>query len=99
MRESLVVMTFRKIGIINIILVIIIAVFGLDPWYYLMLTVAQLVFVPLILEIILENDTGWIAKYLSYFVVLASFAIFLLELTARWAPVLSGIYLAFTIMI
>lgn len=92
-------MTFRKIGIFNIILVVIIAVFGLNPWYFLMLTVAQLIFVPLTLEIILKNDTGWLAKYLSYLAVLASLAIFLLELTAIWAPVLAGIYFAFTIMI
>ena len=92
-------MTFRKIGIINIILVIIIAVFGLNPWYYSMLTVAKLIFVPLTLEITLKNDTGRMMKYLPYFAIVASFAIFLLELTAIWAPVLSGIYFVFTIMI
>jgi len=94
-------MTFRKLGIMNIVLVMMIALFGVHQWYFLMLTVAQLVFVPLTLDLIIKNDEGWLAKYLPYFSMPAFFAVLILQLTnvTKWDTMLAGIYFFFTFMI
>ena len=101
MKENLNVMTFRTLGMTNILLVMVIVIFGVHPWYFLMLTSAQLVFVPLTLDLFIKNDDGWLAKYLPYFSVPAFLAILILQLTdvTRWDPLLAGIYFAFTVMI
>lgn len=94
-------MTFRKLGIMNIVLVMMIALFGVHQWYFLMLTAAQLVFVPLTLDLIIKNDDGWLAKYLPYFSIPAFFALLILQLTnvTKWDTMLAGFYFVFTIMI
>src|SRR5690625_1200075 len=101
MKENLNVMTFRTLGMTNILLVMVIVIFGVHPWYFLMLTSAQLVFVPLTLDLFIKNDDGWLAKYLLYFSVPAFLAILILQLTdvTRWDPLLAGIFFAFSVMI
>lgn len=101
MKESLPAMTFREIGIINSALFLIVAILGSSPWYFLLLTVAQLVFVPLTLRLIMKNDNGWIHKSYLYIGTLAFIAIVLLQMTneTTWDLFLAMIYFIFTLMV
>ncbi|WP_164669269.1 YndJ family protein [Virgibacillus doumboii] len=94
-------MTFRNIGIINIFILFVIAVLGVHPWHFLLLTVAQLVYVPLILNLVMKNDDGKYARYLPYLGIPAFLTVILLQVTSEtsWDPFLAIIYFLFTLLI
>ncbi|SHF91629.1 YndJ family protein [Ornithinibacillus halophilus] len=71
-------MTFRNIGLCNILLLIFIGLFGINPWYELLLTVAQIVFVPLVLHLVIDDENKKNSpKYLVHLTIVASLAVFL----------------------
>jgi len=93
-------MSNSKFIIGHLFLFIIVAFLSLNPWPFLLLTIAQLLYVPLVLRmIIIKGD--WFASNYYYFAVPAYFAIAILQITSAtiWDVVLAGIYLVFTIAI
>lgn len=93
-------MTLRNFGIIHIALFAFVAMFSENPWPYLMLTVAQFVYMPIGLRLIGSKD-DWFTKRYAYFAVPAYTAVALLQIipTSKWDGLLAGIYLAFTLVI
>ncbi|MCG3420384.1 YndJ family protein [Oceanobacillus jordanicus] len=93
-------MTFNKVAIGMIGLFLILTLFGTGPWYYLLLSIAQLVFVPLTLHLLGKAEQRFF-RILPYAALLGLTAVFLLEMTQRtpWDIVLALFYLAFTILV
>lgn len=93
-------MTFRKIALIHTILFLIVAFFSVSPWYYLMLTAAQLIYVPLALQLIMKKE-DWFTRFYPYISTPAYLAVALLQLTSQtaWDGLLAAIYLLFTFFI
>lgn len=89
----------RKFAFIHILLFIVIAILSKNPWPYLLLTVAQIVYVPIALKMVM-NRTDWFSKYYYYFAIPANISIALLQTTTtNLSIVLAIIYLAFTVCI
>ena len=86
-------MTYKILASIHIILFTFTALFTVNPWYFLMLTIAQLLFVPLTLQLILKLK---IRMY--YFVLPAVFSVIVLQITEKTSFdfILAFIYLLFT---
>lgn len=93
-------MTFRRFIFIHLILFLIIAVFSAAPWPSIMLTVAQLLFIPIALKLVMY-DGDWFSKRYFMFAVPAYLAVSILQLTGEttWDGLLSVIYLGFTILV
>lgn len=91
-------MTLRTIGLLNVLLFIFVAIFASGPWYYLLLTVAQIIFVPLMLHMVIGDDERLLAKMLPLISVPALISVMLLQVTSStaWDPVLAGLYFVFT---
>ncbi|WP_313893023.1 YndJ family protein [Psychrobacillus sp.] len=90
-------MTFKKIAILHIILFLIVIIFSMTPWYFLMLTAAQLVFVPLTFQLIWKQEY----KLYYYFAIPAFAAVFILQTTVPvgWNILFAIIYLLFTLVV
>ncbi|MBR7795115.1 hypothetical protein GT022_03530 [Agaribacter marinus] len=101
MKGSLKAMTFFKVACMNSVLFILIILYGEDSWYLLILSAAQLIFVPYMLHIILKEQRGWIPTFYPYFGIVASIAIFVLQITqdSPIDTILATIYFMFTIML
>ncbi|WP_036184746.1 YndJ family protein [Ureibacillus manganicus] len=86
--------------LLSIILFLVAVVFGQDSPYFLMLTVAQTVYVPLILQMITKKD-DWFSRYYTYFAFPAYISVILLHITHQslWDGLLAGIYLLFTCIV
>ncbi|WP_342567726.1 YndJ family protein [Psychrobacillus sp. FSL K6-4046] len=89
-------MTYKRIAISHTILFLIVAAFSVEPWYFLMLSVAQILFVPLVLKLVLKDD-----HLIYYFVIPAVIAVSILQITedSRIDSLLALIYLLFTFII
>ncbi|MBP1948658.1 YndJ family protein [Virgibacillus litoralis] len=94
-------MTFRNIGLCNILIVLVIAIFSPHPWYFMMLTVAQLVYVPLTLHLVMEGDNWKVPRFLPYLAIPAFAAVIFLQVTndTAWDTVFTVIYFLFTLFI
>ncbi|EQB36625.1 hypothetical protein M948_16465 [Virgibacillus sp. CM-4] len=94
-------MTFLKVAGANSILFIIIALTGNHSWYFLLLTAAQLLFVPCMLHIVLRQEESWISTYFPYAGIMASISIFILQFSQETSmdTILAILYLLFTVMI
>lgn len=90
-------MTFKRIALLHIILFLVVLIFSANPWYFLMLTVAQLLFVPLILRLILKREN----RLYYYFAIPAFIAVAILQTTTdtKWDVLLAAIYLLFTFVV
>ena len=89
-----------KFASIHSVLFIVVVVFSEDPWPFLMLTIAQLVYVPFALRLIMtKND--WFSKHYYFFAIPAYLAVALLQITpdSKWNGLLAAVYLVFTISI
>ncbi|WP_158633920.1 YndJ family protein [Radiobacillus deserti] len=73
-------MNMKTVSIGNLLLLLILIFFQSYAWYYLLLTVAQLVFVPLVLHILLETK-GEKHPFLVFLFTIASVAVFTLQVT------------------
>ena len=92
-------MTMRNFSLIHILLFIVVAIFSKDPWPFLMLTAAQLVYVPIILKLVMVKG-DWFSRYYMYFAVPAYIAVALLQITSsKWDVLLAAVYLLFTCVI
>lgn len=92
-------MSMRNFIGIHILLFIVVAIFSTDPWPFLMLTAAQLVYVPIILRgVMVKGD--WLSRYYMHFAVPAYIVVALLQMTSsKWDGLLAGVYLLFTSVI
>ncbi len=92
-------MKIRNFIILHLLLGIAVAVVSSNPWPSLMLTVAQLVYVPIALRFVfIKGD--WFSKNYFYFAMPAYVAVALLQITSsKWNSMLAGVYLLFTIVI
>lgn len=89
----------RKFAFFHSFLFIVIAFLSKDPWPYLLLTVAQLVYVPIALKMVM-NKSDWFSKYYSFFSIPAYVSIAILQTTTPTFPALFAfIYFAFTVCI
>lgn len=89
----------RKFVLIHFLLFIAIAFFSQNPWPYLLLTIAQIVYVPVILRILIKRG-DWFAKYYYYFAIPAYASVAVIQiLSPEWAAIPGIIYFAFTVMI
>lgn len=86
-------MNYKMLVFIHIVLFAITALFTVNPWYFLMLSIAQVVFVPLALQLILQVELR-----LYYFVIPAIISVILLQATTETSfdILLAFIYLLFT---
>ncbi|GEL77859.1 YndJ family protein [Tenuibacillus multivorans] len=85
----------HKSGLINIFILVMIAIFTPHEWYYLLLTVAQLVYVPLVLGSFIKNNS------IVWFAIPAFLSVIVLQLTSQTSGdlLLATIYFAFTIVV
>ncbi|MEK5037576.1 YndJ family protein [Sporosarcina sp. FSL K6-3457] len=93
-------MKIRNFAIVHVLLFLTVAMLSENPWPFLMLTVAQLVYVPIALRLIwIKFD--WFAKRYWYFAIPAYTAVALLQITpaSKWDILLAAVYLLFTIVI
>ncbi|GGA43920.1 YndJ family protein [Psychrobacillus lasiicapitis] len=90
-------MTFKRIALLHIILFIVAVIFTVGPLYFLMLTVAQLLFVPVTLQLILKKEK----RFYYYFAIPAFLSIFILQVTpqTKLDVVFAAIYLLFTFVV
>jgi len=93
-------MKIRNFAIIHVVLFLAVAVLSENPWPYLMLTVAQLVYVPIALRLIWIKD-DWFARRYHFFAIPAYTAVTLLQIipASKWDIPLATIYLLFTLVI
>ena len=89
----------RKFVLIHFLLFIIIAVFSKDPWPFLLLTIAQIVYVPVALRFVM-NRGDWFSKRYYYFALPAYVSIAIIQVfSPEWSVIPAMIYLAFTVII
>ncbi|SOC42672.1 YndJ family protein [Ureibacillus acetophenoni] len=93
-------MIWNKWTFISIILFLIAVIFGQDPPYLLLLTVAQVVYVPLMLQLILKKDS-WFSRYYAVFTIPAFISVVILHITdqSEWDVLFAAIYLLFTCVV
>ncbi|WP_246031498.1 YndJ family protein [Salibacterium salarium] len=94
-------MTFWTVGCLNVLLFLVIIIFSAHAPYFLMLTAAQLLYVPFTLHVIMNKDKSWIATYLPSLSIPVFLAVFLLHITDQTAldTLLATLYFVFTILI
>ncbi|WP_170158528.1 YndJ family protein [Aquisalibacillus elongatus] len=85
----------HNIGLINVVVLAIIAVLTPHPWYFLILAAAQLIFVPIVLSSIIQT------KRIIWFAFTAYLAVVFIHLTPdmMWHGILAAIYLLYTLAI
>ena len=89
----------RNFVFIHFLLFILIAIFSENPWPYLMLTIAQIVYVPIALRIVLQRG-DWLSKHYLYFAIPAYVSVAIIQLISPdWAAYPAFIYFIFTICI
>ncbi|MFS0691042.1 YndJ family protein [Sporosarcina sp. 179-K 8C2 HS] len=89
----------RKFVLIHFLLFMIIAVFSKDPWPYLLLTIAQIVYVPIALRFVLKRGE-WFSKLYYYISIPAYVSVAIIQLfSPDWSAIPAIIYLAFTVFI
>ncbi|MCG7335912.1 YndJ family protein [Sporosarcina sp. ACRSM] len=90
----------RNFLILYVVLFLGVAYFSVNPWPSLMLTVAQLVYVPIALRLIVKKD-DWFTKCFPFIFIPAYMAVVLLQLTAsaKWEILLATVYLSFTVVV
>ncbi|BDH61297.1 membrane protein [Lysinibacillus sp. PLM2] len=93
-------MFWNKWTLISIVLFLVAVVFGEDEPFLLMLTVAQIAYVPLTLRMIMKRN-DWFSRYYPYFTIPASFSVIFLHITnpTSWDYLFAAIYLLFTCVV
>ncbi len=93
-------MTFRKFTFIHLILFLMVAIFNVAPWPFLMLTVAQLLYIPIVLNFVMRKG-DWLRKYYFWIAIPAYLAIVVLHVSneTQIDRLLAAVYFIFTIII
>ncbi|WP_196493862.1 YndJ family protein [Ornithinibacillus caprae] len=102
MKGRLPTMILRNLAIINSIILIVMVVFiGVEPWYDVLLTVAQVVFVPFVLHLVIRDQRTTISTYLGYLSIPSTMSVFMLQVTENPMidSLLAFIYFLFTIAV
>ncbi|QGM29262.1 hypothetical protein GI482_02100 [Bacillus sp. N3536] len=96
MKECFRQMTYKWMAILHTFLFLFVATFSVTPWYFLMLTVAQILFVPLVLRLVLRTE-----QRIYFLVIPAIIAVSLLQMTGetKFDILLAFIYLLFTLVV
>ncbi|WP_034301229.1 YndJ family protein [Bacillus cihuensis] len=86
--------------LLSIILFLLVVFFGKGPWHLLLLTGAQIVYVPLTLKLILTKG-DWFSKFYPFISIPAYLSIVLIQLTTNteWDVLLAAVYLLFTFVV
>ncbi|MGX1194722.1 YndJ family protein [Metabacillus sp. SLBN-84] len=76
------------------------AAFHEGPWYYLLLTAAQLVYVPLVLQLVMQKE-DWFYKLYKWIAPFGFGSVLLLHILGPSPadPILAGMYLLFTVLV
>ena len=89
----------RKFVFIHLLFFIVVACFSKDPWPYLMLTIAQIFYVPIALRFVLRRG-DWLFKHYFYFAIPAYVSVAFIQLfSPEWAAIPALVYFAFTVCI
>lgn len=93
-------MNFKLLLFFHSALFLISMAFNSGPWYFLMLTAAQLLFVPLVL-LIVTNKENFIYRHYFFIAAPALLAVCLLQITGstEWDGVLAFLYLFYTLLV
>ncbi|WP_175614853.1 YndJ family protein [Piscibacillus halophilus] len=85
----------HKLGLMNMVILAIVAILTPHDWYFLILTAAQLIFVPIVLSSIHET------KQIVWFAIPAFLAVILIQLTpdSTWHAGFAAIYLIYTLAV
>lgn len=88
----------RKFVCIHLALFLIIGIFSNDPWPFLLLTVAQILYVPIALKMVMRR-TEWLSKNYYVYAAPAYLSIVMLQTTDLFPILFASVYLAFTVCI
>lgn len=93
-------MKLHNFALVHILLFLAVAVLSENPWPYLMLIVAQLVYIPIALRLIWIKGDSFAKRY-WIFAIPAYAAVALLQIApaSKWNILLATVYLLFTIVI
>lgn len=90
-------MTMRQFASIQLVIFCLTAIFHANFWPYIMVTIAQLVFIPLTLHLVKQSDR-LSYRWLLFFAIFASIAIAVLNIyPSAVDTIFAAIYFAFTI--
>lgn len=100
MKESLFLMNVYKTAVLCGLMFFLSAAFHEGPWYYLLLTAAQLVYVPLVLRQVIQKE-DWFYKTYKWIAPFGYGSVLLLHMLgpSPAGPILAGIYLLFTVFV
>ncbi|SKA92496.1 YndJ family protein [Sporosarcina newyorkensis] len=85
--------------LVHVLLFFFTAVFNVNPWPYILLSVAQLVYIPIMLWLLCK-ERDWFFRVYPYFAVPAYAAVVIEQITSSdWDILLAAIYLWFTLYI
>ncbi|KRG15155.1 hypothetical protein ACA30_08250 [Virgibacillus soli] len=93
-------MKIRPFILIHSLLFLLITIFSIQPWPSLMLTIAQILYVPILLQFI-STRHDWFNKRYYYFAIPTYAAVAILQWTDQtaWDGWLAAIYFLFTIIV
>lgn len=93
-------MNFRNVLYVNIIFMIVTILFQRTEWFIALLTVSQLIFVPLVLYLLTKETHGKLESLLPYYSLIASTSVFLIPFVHGFVITsLAFLYLLFTCMV
>lgn len=100
MKESLYLMNVYKTAVLCGLMFFLSAAFHEGPWYYLLLTAAQLVYVPLVLMLVMQKE-DWFYKTYKWIAPFGYGSILLLHILGPSPadPILAGVYLLFAVIV
>lgn len=89
----------RRFVAIHILLFLAAMLFSTAPWPYGLLVVAQLVYIPVLLRMVV-TETNWFWRYYPYFAIPAYIAIVIGQaVTTRWDGWFAALYALFTVYV
>lgn len=89
----------RNFVFIHLLLFVVAFVYSPSPWPYALLSVAQLVYIPILLKLVCREQ-DWFWKLYPYFAVPAMGAVLLEQISStRWDGLFAAIYLLFTLFV
>ncbi|MFJ7936211.1 YndJ family protein [Sporosarcina sp. NPDC096371] len=93
-------MKIHNFAIVHVVLLMAVSFFAVAPWPFLLLTAAQLVYMPIALRLIWVKD-DWFAKRYTYFAIPAYLAVAWLQImpASKWDVLFAAVYLLFTFVI
>ena len=92
-------MKMRDFVLIHILLFVIVTIFSVNPWPFLLLTIAQLIYIPITLRIIMSQK-DWFSRHYLLFAIPAYISVAWLQIIpSKWDGLFAGVYLLFTISI